>query len=734
MHTTAPPHDRRPQEPRRTDIPAEPDTLIDVTPAYLAGRSYANQVFERLTGEWAWGHGTTELSQSFAWSPDHRFRIADGQLDPGAWWHIAAARDPLAPPQWQAGFSKETPPEFVTAVAEELARTGSGIDWTGEGHPALKAPTDRRTLIRTLRDAGWRSTYRNGELDLEAPDRLARVQIRIDPPGDALDLMSRPHLYVEIGPRDNGGYPPYWQAMFTTNAPTAAVDALAQALTSPTPLRRDRDWMGEELLKHLGEKATNDSPGNTTAGQPTARVEAPPYTDEDLLAVAIDLSAEAMESIEDFRDADMIGDQVIPSTRATAARTWDDLPQDQKHLAYTLLTDMVLDAARRAPLLFGREPEPGSAPRRASRLPTPQLHTPLRDLSFTNEDLRAAAVWLGERRMYWDPSALSDAMWDEIILSTAGHAEPRTWGTLPYQQHEEAIRRAEKLISDAAERATLLFDRPSGPEPLALVSPLYLAGPGHHGRDLAAAPLRDRGWTVAQEPGGATVYTSPCARVIARARTDSTGTAWTTTHRRPLSGGEQWWSSADGCTPTEITAALHEALATTLEGRPHDLFHPVAPNTDALDSVIDAGWHDRYSGPNRISWTAPNAEMATITRLITMHSPDQSTDWVISGGSFGSGSRGGWYLEMPANVPAPLLAGVTEALADPAPVARLGRDLTSENLVHLDVRPLETRRRTTSPARVAAARTRTVGTAYEGQGVRAETTCLGSNGRQPQAR
>ncbi|MFJ6137526.1 DUF317 domain-containing protein [Kitasatospora sp. NPDC092286] len=236
MHTTAQPHDRRPQEPRRTDIPADPDTLIDVAPAYLAGRSYANQVFERLTGEWAWGHSTaTELSWSFAWSPDHRFRLVDGQLDPGAWWHIAAARDPLGPPQWQAGFSKETPPEFVTAVAEELARTGSGIDWTGEGHPALKAPTDRRALIRILQDAGWRSTYRNGELDLEAPDRLARVQIRIDPPGDALDLMSRPHLYVEIGPRDNGRYPTYWQAMATTGTPTAAVDAIALALTDPTP-------------------------------------------------------------------------------------------------------------------------------------------------------------------------------------------------------------------------------------------------------------------------------------------------------------------------------------------------------------------------------------------------------------------------------------------------------------------------------------------------------------------
>ncbi|MFE4514065.1 DUF317 domain-containing protein [Kitasatospora sp. NPDC056783] len=302
------------------------------------------------------------LSQSFAWSPDHRVRLADGQLDPGAWWHIAASREPLASPQWQLAFSKQAPSEFVAAVAEELARTGSGVDWTGEGHPALKAPTDRRTMIRTLQDAGWRSTYHDGLLDLEAPDRLARAQIRIDPPGDALDLMVRPHLYVEIGPRGNGGEPPFWQAMATTGTPTIVVDALARALTDPTPLKRNRDWLHEELLEHLGEQATSDSPESTAADQRPARPGVPPYTDQDLLAIAIDLSAEAMESIEDFQDADMIGDQIISNTRTTVGRTWNDLPNDQKHLAYTLVTDMVVDAARRAPVLFGREPETGSAP------------------------------------------------------------------------------------------------------------------------------------------------------------------------------------------------------------------------------------------------------------------------------------------------------------------------------------------------------------------------------------
>ncbi|MGW3185728.1 DUF317 domain-containing protein [Kitasatospora sp. NPDC001119] len=672
------------------------------------------------------------LSQSFAWSPDHRFRLADGQLDPGAWWHIAASREPLASPQWQLAFSKQAPSEFVTAVAEELARTGPGIDWTGESHPALKAPTDRRTMIRTLQDAGWRSTYHEGLLDLEAPDRLARAQIRIDPPGDALDLMARPHLYVEIGPRGNGGYPPFWQAMATTGTPTVVVDALARALTDPTPLKRNRDWLHEELLEHLGEQATNDSPENTATDQRPAQPEGPPYTDEDLLAVAIDLSAEAMESIEDFQDADMIGDQVIPSTWANVGRTWNDLPDDQKHLAYTLVTDMAVDAARRAPVLFGREPETGSAPRRTSRLPTPQVETPLRDLWFTNDDLRVAAAWVSERRMCWDSSTLSDAMRDQIIPSTADHAEPRTWGTLPKQQREEANRRTEKLINDAAERAALLFERPSGPEPLALVGPLYLAGPGHHSRDLAAAPLRDRGWTVTQEPDGATVYTSPCAQVSARARTDSTGTVWTTAQCQAGLGEERWWSSADNRTPPEVVAALHEALAATLASRPDNLLCPTFPNVEALDHVIASGWDNSVSRRRLLCWTAPDGEMASISRWMK---PDhQESDWVISGGALGPGRKEGWYLKMPADVPMELLAGVTKALTDPTPVARLGRDLASEHLVYLDVRPLETRHRSTSPARMAAARARSVTTVHGESKPRPNTATAGDNKAQQHTR
>ncbi|MFB7672719.1 DUF317 domain-containing protein [Kitasatospora purpeofusca] len=253
----------------------ETGDTIDVSPLYLAGREHTNRVFDRLVGQWTWGHSSsTDLGQQFAWSADHRFRLGAGQLDPGASWHIAAAKDPLGPPQWQAGFSQETPPEIIMAVTDELARPGSSIDWTGETHPALKSPTGRHTAIRTLSDAGWHSVYRNGVLDLEAPDELIRVEIRIDPPGDPLDLMSRPHIYVEAGPRGNGGYAPYWQAMFTTAAPAAVLDVFTRSLTDPTPVMRQRDWMDEDLLAHLDTTDTHGRDGD----------EAP---NEDLAAIAV---------------------------------------------------------------------------------------------------------------------------------------------------------------------------------------------------------------------------------------------------------------------------------------------------------------------------------------------------------------------------------------------------------------------------------------------------------------
>ncbi|MCG6497002.1 DUF317 domain-containing protein [Kitasatospora sp. A2-31] len=680
--------------------------MIDVTPRYLAGRDYSNQVFDRLVTRWGWGRAdATELSQTFAWSRDHRFRLGAGQLDPGAWWRIAAAKEPLGPPDWQAGFSQETPPEIILAVAEELARTGTATDWTGESHPALRTPTDRRALIRTLADAGWRSTYRAGALDLEAPDHLARVQIRLDPRGDQQDLMGRPHLYVEVGPRDTGGYPPYWQAMVTTNAPTVVVDALAQALTDPTALQRDRDWMDEELLAHLGhteEGAFADADPQI----PEPGEAAHPYTETDRREAAAEVCEEALEWTEDLDHTPdgYIEDRVIPSSRTGTPTTWGQLPPEQKALAYLLVEDMVIAAAASTPALFDLDPGANLDPRTASKKPTPPLTTALNELTFTIDDLKDAAAHAAAMQINWvDPSGLADTLHDRPIAAAADGTGP-TWGSLPDAQREQAFREVDRLLTRAAERTTELFAADFRPAPLALVSPVYLAGPGHD-RTAAAKPLTDRGWTT-EEHGDITVYTSPCRRLRAQSTTDDNGTTWTASFNSLLSGEEVWRASADRRTPPEIVAALHTALAAS----PGELVRPSGNAEDGLAPVIAAGWHDT-STREHLMWDAPDAEVASVYRCTAPAGQmfaGESRAWQISTGKLGPGEVEGWSIEMSENIPAPLLEAVTAAMTDPAPVARLGRDLTPEHLVDLVVRPLVPQTPPGPSARVLAARTRIV--------------------------
>ncbi|WP_308431121.1 DUF317 domain-containing protein [Kitasatospora griseola] len=670
--------------PRGTAIP---ETTIYVTPAYLAGASHTNRVFDRLVQQ-GWGRSTDDdLGQEFAWSPNHRFRIADGQLDPGSAWRITAAPEPLGVPAWMAGFSTETPPEIIMAVTDVLARTGDTIDWTGESHPALQQPTDRRALIRTLADAGWRSTYRGGVLDLEAPDELARVQVRLDPPGDPDDLMAHPHLYVEIGPRGSGGYPPYWQAMVTTNAPAVVVDALTRALTNPTPLRRDRDWMDEELLAHLGHR--------TEAGPAAAS----PYTETDLREAAAELCEEALEEVEhlDFVPEWYIVDRVIPSSRSRTPTTWGQLPSEQRALACLLVEDMVIAAAASAPALLDLDLGANLDPRTASRKPTPPLTAALSELPFNISDLKDAAAYAAAAQINGtDLSGIAEALHDRPV----GDGTTWTWGSLPTAQHEQALHAIDRLLTGAAARTPELFAPDVRPAPLAIVAPVYLAGPGHD-RTAAAKPLTDRGWTT-EKQGPTTVYTSPCRRLRAQSTTDDTGTSWTASFNYLLSGEEVWRVTADPRTPPEIVTALHTALAAS----PSELIRTAGNAEDGLVPIISAGWHDNSTREHLI-WDAPGGEMASVYRCTAPAGQmfvGESRAWQISGGS----EAEGWTIEMSENIPAPLLEAVTAATADPTPVARLGRDLTSEHLLCLDVRPLVPKAPPGPSARSLAARTRVV--------------------------
>ncbi|MGV9266657.1 DUF317 domain-containing protein [Kitasatospora sp. NPDC003701] len=631
------------------------------------------------------------MSQEFAWSPNHRFRVADGQLDPGAAWRITAAPEPLGTPTWMAGFSTETPPEIIMAVTDVLARTGDTLDWTGETHPALQQPADRRTLIRTLTDAGWRSTYRGGVLDLEAPDELARVQVRLDPPGDPHDLMAHPHLYVEIGPRGSGGYPPYWQAMVTTNAPTVVVDALAQALTDPTPLQRDRDWMDEDLLAHLGHR-TGAAPDN-----------AGPYTEADLRGAAAELCEEVLEEVEhfDFIPEWYIVDRVIPSSRSGTPTTWGQLPAEQKALACLLVEDMVVAAAASAPALLGLDPGANLDRRTANRRPAPPLTTALNELPFTIDDLKDAAAYAAAAQINGvDLSGIAEVLHDRPV----GDGTTWTWGSLPDAQHEQALHAIDRLLTGAAARTSELFAPDFRPAPLALVAPVYLAGPGHD-RTTASKPLTDRGWTTEQQ-GATTVYTSPCQRLRTRSTTDHTGTSWTASFTYQPSGEEVWQATADPRTPPEIVTALHTALASD----PGELTRPAWNTDDGLVPIIAAGWHDN-STREHLMWDEPDTGMASVYRCTAPAGQlfvGESRDWQISGGKLHPGEVEGWTIDMSENIPAPLLEAVTAAMTDPAPVARLGRDLTSEHLQYLHIRPLTPQAPAGPSARALAARTRVV--------------------------
>ncbi|QKW20651.1 DUF317 domain-containing protein [Kitasatospora sp. NA04385] len=225
-------------------------------PAYLAGPAPDFHPFEWVTGEWAWKIDKhLPFSSYLAWSPDRRFWLGEALADPDDWWRITAVREPLGPTD-----------------RDTAARSG-------EEHPALRTPTDCRSLLGILSGAGWRSVYRDGALVVESPDLLARVRVRVDPPGDPLDLGD-PHIHVEAGPRGRSGQPPYWQAKVSAGAPTVITDALARTLTSPDPVTRDARRMDKRLLSTL---ARLDPPAPE---QPASRITPPATTIAQRVAAA----------------------------------------------------------------------------------------------------------------------------------------------------------------------------------------------------------------------------------------------------------------------------------------------------------------------------------------------------------------------------------------------------------------------------------------------------------------
>ncbi|MEY9961768.1 DUF317 domain-containing protein [Streptacidiphilus sp. MAP5-52] len=230
----------------------QPITHLDVTRRHLAGPTSYDTVLAPLVLAYDWSHQHNHLlDQTFVSSPDHRFRIGMNQPDPGAWWRITAAREPLGPPQWMAGFSKDIPTELIAAVTGQLHVPRTQPDWTGEEHPALQeGQFDGAAVLDNLHAAGWHEQPHptDGTRHLEAPDHLAHAWLR--PNADRLALMGGCAFAVEAGP-EHAGFP-YWQALFTADTPAVITNAFTAALLDPAPLRRDAEWMDEQLLAHLG--------------------------------------------------------------------------------------------------------------------------------------------------------------------------------------------------------------------------------------------------------------------------------------------------------------------------------------------------------------------------------------------------------------------------------------------------------------------------------------------------
>ncbi|WP_158715134.1 DUF317 domain-containing protein [Kitasatospora phosalacinea] len=239
-------------------------------PAYLAGPDPDLLPFDWLASDCAWrSSDSRDLGSYLTWSPDHRFWLGEVRSGPEVWWRISAVREPLGPTAWMVSLSPQTPTEIVSDLMDKITYfTRSGSLWPGPVHAALRPPADRRYLLGVLGDANWRSVYRDGALEVESPDRLARVRVRVDPPGDPLDLDD-PHIRIEVGPRGRGGQSPYWQARVSAGAPTVITDALADALTSTRSVTRERRWMDERLLADLEQL---DPP----APEQPAQVSAPP--------------------------------------------------------------------------------------------------------------------------------------------------------------------------------------------------------------------------------------------------------------------------------------------------------------------------------------------------------------------------------------------------------------------------------------------------------------------------
>ncbi|MER7963747.1 DUF317 domain-containing protein [Streptomyces ardesiacus] len=185
----------------------------------------------------------------------------------------------------------------------------------------------------------------------------------------------------------------------------------------------------------------------------------------------------------------------------------------------------------------------------------------------------------------------------------------------------------------------------------ALVSPRYLAGSG----DAAwiTVPLhRACGWSYGHDPLiPRVILTSPDQQAHLRLEPNPDNQWWRLRHAATRNS-PSWYASFSARTPVELIAAVTDALTDPAASR--------TGSASALDPLQDAGW--QWQPSTRVS-----PDGITEVEHFTNHG---CNSWFITAALSKDPENQLWQARFDGNTPDYLITAFTQALADPAPLAR----------------------------------------------------------------
>ncbi|WP_051716923.1 DUF317 domain-containing protein [Streptomyces sp. NRRL F-5727] len=185
----------------------------------------------------------------------------------------------------------------------------------------------------------------------------------------------------------------------------------------------------------------------------------------------------------------------------------------------------------------------------------------------------------------------------------------------------------------------------------ALVSPVYLAGPGDPA--WVTVPLTTAsGWTALNQPlVPHVVLTGPSSKSELRLEPVLEGPWWHVSHRDGRTGTD-WSVSFDGSTPVELIAAVTDAL-------PHPGY-PLRQPVDPYEPLRQAGWS--VAG-GRGTFLSPDGHVRGSRNTLA-----GSRSWRITAGLDEDDPL--WHAFLSAGTPTVILASLFKTLASPEPARR----------------------------------------------------------------